>query len=229
LQRVRTLSRRLGVIQEEERARIARELHDQLGVELTCLKIDLSRLNSLLGNGKPAGRRRSDEKPARRKVDQKVRSMTEQIDAIIQTVQRIVRELRPGMLDDLGLAAAIEWLAEDFQRRTGIACTCQIGKDELRVDPGRATVVFRICQEALTNVARHARATAVAVRVEERHNGLVLEVQDNGCGIPAGKLSSPHSLGLLGMRERADLFGGEVSVSGHRGKGTTVVLHLPAT
>ncbi len=220
LDRLRTLSRRLEVIREEERTRIARELHDELGVGLTCLKIDLSRLNTSMDKAMTSA--------ARHKVDAKIRSMVEHIDMTIQSVQRIVTELRPAVLDDLGLVAAIEWQTQDFQRRTGIACACTVGQEDIRVDSERATAVFRICQEALTNVARHARASSVSVRLEERNGQIVLDVRDNGQGIPEYKLSDPQSLGLLGMRERAGLFGGQVTVSGQPGEGTTITLHLPS-
>ncbi len=220
LDRLRTLSRRLEVIREEERTRIARELHDELGVGLTCLKIDLSRLNTAMEKLMTSA--------GRHKVDAKIRSMVEHIDTTIRSVQRIVTELRPAVLDDLGLVAAIEWQTQDFQRRTGIACACTVGQEDIHVDSERATAVFRICQEALTNVARHARASSVSIRLEERNGQIVLDVRDNGQGIPEDKLSDPQSLGLLGMRERAGLFGGQVTVSGQPGEGTTITLHLPS-
>ncbi|MFO0730578.1 MAG: histidine kinase [Nitrospiraceae bacterium] len=140
LRRLRKLSRRLEGIREEERGRIARELHDELGVGLTCLKIDISRLGGLLGERLGAAERGKDER---------IKGMKEQVDATIASVQRIVAELRPGVLDDLGLVAAIEWQCRDFQRRTGITCRCMVSHEDLRVDPEHATAVFRICQEAM--------------------------------------------------------------------------------
>jgi PAS domain S-box-containing protein len=218
LTRLRTLSGRLEVIREEERGRIARELHDEFGVGLTCLKIDLSRLTALIGTtvGLEKGRQ----------IAEKIRSMGEFIDTTIGGVQRIVSELRPAILDDLGLVAAIEWQAQDFQRRTGIACTLHVNAEHFDIDSERATVVFRICQEALTNVTRHANATTVVIRLEERPEAITLEVTDNGRGIPQEKLVDPQSLGLLGMRERADLFGGFVTIAGRPDAGTAVTLHL---
>ena len=127
-------------------------------------------------------------------------------------MQRIVAELRPGVLDDLGLVAAIEWQCRDFQRRTGITCHCVVSHEDLRVDPEQATRVFRICQEALTNVTRHAQATEVHVRLEEQNVGLLLQVRDNGRGIPQDRLADARSFGLLGMRERAGLLGGDVQI-----------------
>ncbi len=218
---LRTLSRRLEVIREEERARIARELHDELGVGLTCLKIDLSRIPALIGDAV------SSQEYA--KADAKIRSMIEDVDVTITSVQRIVTELRPAMLDDLGLVAAIEWQAQDFQRRSGIVCRCTAGEEDIHVDRERATVVFRICQEALTNVARHAHATHVTIRFEEQADSLLLEVQDDGEGIPQEKIAAPDSLGLLGMRERAALFGGQIDIIGRAGEGTRIILRLPGT
>ena len=219
LDRVRTLSRRLEAIREEERTRIARELHDELGTGLTCLKIDLSRL---LTNKGDAGNQKG-----RRRADAKIRSMVEFVDETIRSVQRIVSELRPAVLDDLGLVAAIEWQAQDFESRTGIPCVCSFSHEDLKVEAERATVIFRICQEALTNVARHAAATAVDIRLDAQNGWITLSVRDNGRGISKGKLSDPRSLGLLGMRERAVLLRGNVTISGHPGRGTTVTLHLP--
>ncbi|MCC2640978.1 MAG: putative Sensor histidine kinase [Nitrospira sp.] len=219
LRRLRELSRRMEGIREEERGRIARELHDELGVGLTCLKIDLSRLGGLLGE------RLAQQDRA--KADERIRGMKEQVDSTITSVQRLVAELRPGVLDDLGLVAAIEWQCRDFQRRTGIICDCAVSHEDLRVDPEHATAVFRICQEALTNVTRHAQATEVHVHLEDRDLGLVLRVSDNGRGIPRDRLADSKSFGLLGMRERAELLGGEVQITTRAGEGTTIVLCLP--
>lgn len=219
LRRLRKLSRRMEGIREEERGRIARELHDELGVGLTCLKIDLSRLGGLL-------RERSAPRD-RARIEEKIRGMKEQVDSTITSVQRLVAELRPGVLDDLGLVAAIEWQCRDFQRRTGIACHCTVSHEDLRIDPEHATAVFRICQEALTNVTRHAQATEVQVRLEDQGVGLLLQVSDNGRGIPQERLADAKSFGLLGMRERADLLGGDVQIDTRDGAGCTITLRLP--
>jgi PAS domain S-box-containing protein len=220
LERLRTLSGRLEVVREEERARISRELHDELGVWLTCLKIDLSRVNAIVGEGEGS--------KLRRKVSDKIRAMIEQTDGTIVAVQRIVSELRPAVLDDLGLVAAIEWQCEDFQRLTGIACSCTATAEDIKVEPERATAVFRICQEALTNVARHAHATAVRVSLQEQAGSLLLSVSDNGKGIPDHKIMDPQSFGLLGMKERAGLLGGEVTITKNPEKGTTITMRLPS-
>jgi len=219
LEELRMLSGRLATVQEEERTRIARELHDELGVGLTCLKIDLSRLVSIVGDGVSAD--------ARANLHDKVSSMVEQVDNTIAAVQRLVTQLRPALLDNLGLVAAIEWQCHDFQKRTGIPSTCVTSADDIAMEPERATALFRICQEALTNTARHARATAVTIKLESHNDSLQLVVADNGVGIPDWKVSDPRSLGLLGMKERAASFGGEVTVQGDPDKGTTVVACLP--
>jgi signal transduction histidine kinase len=217
LSELRTLSRRLDVIREEERTRIARELHDELGVRLTCLKLDLARLQSLMG----------ESLFPREKMEEKVRSMTAEVDSTIVSIQRLVAELRPGILDDLGLVAAIEWQCQDFERRSGTRCFCEAPQEVIRLDRSHATAAFRICQEALTNIARHAEATCVGVLVEQVNGELLLEIQDDGRGIPADKLADSASLGLLGMRERARSLGGQVEIAGSPGQGTTVTLRLP--
>jgi PAS domain S-box-containing protein len=217
LSELRTLSRRLDVVREEERTRIARELHDELGVRLTCLKLDLTRLQSLIG----------EPLFLREKMEEKVRSMTGEVDSTIVSIQRLVAELRPGILDDLGLVAAIEWQCQDFERRSGTRCFCEAPQELIRLDRAHATAAFRICQEALMNVARHSEATCVGVLVEQVNGELLLEIQDDGRGIPADKLTDSASLGLLGMRERARSLGGQVEIAGSPGKGTTVTLRLP--
>jgi PAS domain S-box-containing protein len=219
LSQLRTLSQRLDTVREEERIRIARELHDELGVRLTCLKLDLARLLSLMGGSLFP----------REKMEEKIRSMTAEVDSTIASVQRLVAELRPGILDDLGLVAAIEWQCQDFERRSGTRCVCKASQEEIHLDRSHATAAFRICQEALTNVARHAEATSVRVLVEQVNGELLLEIQDDGKGISAEQLADSGSLGLLGMRERARGLGGRLEIAGRPEKGTTVTLRLPCS
>jgi two-component system sensor histidine kinase UhpB len=213
---LRTLSQRLDVVREEERTRIARELHDELGVRMTCMKMDLSRLLAMM---------RESLFP-RDKMDEKIRSMSAEVDTTIAEVQRLAAELRPGILDDLGLVAAIEWQCQDFERRSGIRCLCEASFDQINISPPRATAAFRICQEALTNVARHAKATFVRVLVKENREEVLIEIQDNGQGILPEKLNDASSLGLLGMKERSMAIGGWLDIAGWPGKGTTVTLRL---
>jgi signal transduction histidine kinase len=211
---LRALAARLQSIREEERKRVAREIHDQLGQALTALKIDLSFLMREL----PAG----DEPPSKRAA-----SMLKLVDEAIRTVRRISTELRPGLLDDLGLVAALEWAGEDFQARTGTTCRVDLPPEDIAVDPEQATAIFRIFQETLTNVARHAEASEVDVRIASAEGNLTLEVHDNGKGIPEDEISNGKSLGLLGMRERAMLLGGELTIRGLPGNGTTVRVRIP--
>ncbi len=215
LGQVRTLSRRLEVVREEERTRIARELHDELGVRMACLKMDLSRMQSMRGDASPA------------KLEEKILSMTEQVDTTIAAVQGLVAELRPGVLDDLGLVAAIEWQCRDFERRSGIRCVCFSKEEEIRLDSAKATAAFRICQEALTNILRHAAAKEIRVRLELVDRQLLLDIQDDGQGISPEKVGDVRSFGLLGMCERADAVGGVLRIVGLPGVGTTVTLRLP--
>jgi len=215
LGQVRTLSRRLEVVREDERTRIARELHDELGVRLTCLKMDLSRLPPILNDG------------SRPKLEEKVLSMIEQVDTTIAAVQDLVAELRPGVLDDLGLVAAIEWQCRDFERRSGIRCLVDSEEEDIPLDSARATAAFRICQEALTNVVRHARAKEIHVHLDKIDRELLLEIHDDGQGILPEKITDATSLGLLGMRERAGALGGTLRIVGLPRQGTTVTLRLP--
>ncbi|WHZ27745.1 MAG: Two-component system sensor histidine kinase [Nitrospira sp.] len=217
LDRVRKLSQRLESVREEERTRIARELHDELGVRLTCFRLDLARLRSFM----------SWSPVPREEIENKIHSMTAEVDATIASVQRLVTELRPGILDDLGLAAAVEWQCQDLERRSGIRCSCEGTEEHIPLAKPLATAAFRICQEALTNVVRHAEATAVRVRIEQVDGYLQLEVNDDGIGISPDKLSDSRSFGLLGMRERAASLGGQIEIAGRPEKGTTVTLQLP--
>jgi PAS domain S-box-containing protein len=201
------LTRRLQTVREEERARLARELHDQLGQALTGLKMDLGWL----------GRRGAPS--------EKLAEMTERINETIETVRRLSTELRPGVLDDLGLAAALEWQAENFQQRSGIRCEF-VGKAPA-LDAERSTALFRIFQESLTNVARHAQAKRVTTCLSVADGEVMLEVADDGSGITPAAVTAPQSLGLLGMRERAAAVGGTVEIRGVHGKGTTVTVKIP--
>jgi PAS domain S-box-containing protein len=213
-EQLRALAGRLQSIREEERKRVAREIHDQLGQALTAIKIDLSSLAHEL----PAG-----EGPQSNRAS----SLLKLVEESIRTVRRISTELRPGMLDDLGLVATIEWAGEDFQARTGTTCRMDLPQEDIAIDPERATAIFRIFQETLTNVARHADASEVKVRLAKEGGELTLEVHDNGKGISKDTLASGKSLGILGMRERAMLLGGELTIGGTPGNGTTVSVRIP--
>jgi len=213
-EQLRALSVYLQHVREEERIRIAREVHDELGQALTGLKLQLTWLMSRLPHHLQDLLERS-------------RSMAESIDETIHAVRRISTELRPGLLDTAGLLAAIEWQASQFQRQTGLQCRVKAAIREKLFDQDLNTAFFRIFQETLTNVIRHAQATRVDVRLAEVGKHVILEVKDNGRGISEMELHNTRSIGLLGMRERAALLGGEVRVRGEPGKGTTVSVRIP--
>lgn len=218
-EQLRALSARLLSAREEERKRIAREIHDELGQALTGLIIELSWLEDKLAL-------LPEPEHARPLLD-KTASMLRLADSTVESVRRIAGELRPGLLDDFGLAAAIEWHAQEFEQRTGVICHVSSELDETILSPEQATALFRILQEALTNVARHAAATRVQVRIFQDGGELVLSVEDDGRGIRKENLSSARSLGVIGMRERAALLGGAVQIEGAQGFGTRVVARVP--
>jgi signal transduction histidine kinase len=204
---------------EEEGARIAREIHDVLGASLTGLKWDLEAIGKTLS--------KTENRDGIETVRDRIPLMSKQIDSTIDVVRRISSELRPSVLDDLGLAAAIEWQSQQFQQRTGIVCQCESTYDPQDLGRERATAVFRIFQEVLTNVLRHSQAKLVVVEMSANDDVFSLRVDDNGRGITEAEVNNPASLGLLGMGERARLIGGEVSVKGKSGEGTTVIVRVP--
>jgi signal transduction histidine kinase len=210
--KLRRLAAHLISIREEERAHIAREIHDELGQVLTGIKMEVTWL-------------------AKRLTDpvllEKTDSMCGLIDSTVQTVRKIATGLRPEMLDDMGLVAAVQWQAKEFQKRTGIRCRAKLPPETAKPDHDVATTVFRIFQEILTNVARHSRATRVDIDLSLGEDKLELDVLDNGVGIQDCDVGGRKSLGLLGMQERALLFGGEVKVSGKAGEGTRVAVTIP--
>ena len=212
-EQLRELSARLQSVREEERTHLARAIHDELGQALTGLKMDVAWLQKHLDQQQPA-------------LLEKTQAMSDLIDIIVQAVRRIATELRPGILD-LSLVATIEWQLQEFQTRSGIEGKLISAPEETTLDVDGATTVFRIFQEILTNVARHAQATQIEVSVEESVTFLTLQVQDNGRGMTKSEIQSPKSIGLLGMRERARLRGGEVHFQGTPGQGTTVTVRLP--
>jgi signal transduction histidine kinase len=215
LDQLRALAARLQSVREEERTRVAREIHDELGQALTAIKFEFTSLLQNLPSEEELVGRRSQ-------------AILKLLNEAFQSVRRIGTELRPAMLDDLGLVASIEWLAEEFGARRGIKVQLSLPDVDLVLDQERATALFRILQETLTNVARHANATQVTVRLAEEDGGLLLEVRDNGKGIGEEQLSNgTKSLGILGMRERVLLLGGALTISGAPGTGTTVSVLIP--
>ena len=214
-EQLRSFSGRLQSMLEEERTRISREIHDELGQSLTALKLDLSLIRRKIlseGLAEQSG---------------KVHETELAVSRIIRTVRKIATDLRPGILDELGIVAAIEWVAKDFQRRAGIICEVSgRGADQVS-DPVLSTAIFRIVQEALTNVSRYSAASKVKVNLVRKGNTLIVDVRDNGIGIMEGKIFDPKSLGLIGIRERVLLLGGEARISGKPGEGTLVRVILP--
>jgi PAS domain S-box-containing protein len=211
---LRQLSAHLQSIREKERTRIARELHDELGQLLTALNTDIILLKNKI--------------PTEQKIiSDSVESMSSLVDLSMQTVKRIYMGLRPGMLDHLGLTAAIAWQAEEFSRRTGITCNVSFSPEDMVIDPDLTTTIFRIFQETLTNVQRHAKATKVTVRLKVADDHLEFIVKDNGKGIADQQLRKPDSFGLLGIQERVYHWGGREAIVGKIGKGTTITINIP--
>jgi len=211
---LRELATHLQSIREEERTMISQEIHDELGQVLTALKIQVSLLaNKLNKNQGP--------------LKQKINSLADMIDSSVESVQKISSKLRPGILDGLGLIAAIEWQTEEFEKLTNIKCSLVLPKDEVKLERDKTTAIFRIFQEALTNIARHSEATKVAVSLLNHQSNIYLEIQDNGRGITQEQIKDFKSLGIHGMVERAMVFGGQVSIEGFAGSGTIVKVEIP--
>jgi two-component system, NarL family, sensor histidine kinase UhpB len=213
---LRALSRHLQTIREEEKARIAREVHDELGSTLTALKMDLDWLGEHL-------------KSAAAPLREKRAAMGKLVEAAVATTRRIVTDLRPSILDDLGLPAALRWQAAEFAKHTGARVEVDAPEARQPIDRAVALALFRIFQETLTNVARHAKANQVSVKLTSTDHSLMLQIRDDGVGISEENLRKPTSLGIRGMRERAEQLGGEFSVAAGAESGTTVVISVPTT
>ena len=201
------------VLREGEKARIARELHDELAQSLTAIKMDAIWVRDNLGDGHG-------------EAQTKLKGMLALLDDTVAATRRIAADLRPLLLDDLGLGPAIEWLAHNFTQRSGVACTLDVD-DEVDLPEPYASAVFRIVQESLANVAKHAQATRVAVSVERQPHGVTLRIADNGVGFEAKAPRKTHSLGLMGLRERAQLLQGSVHIQSQPGQGTQVEVSIP--
>ena len=220
-EQLRAFSARLQSAKEEEDIRIAREIHDELGSALTSLRWELESFDKTISE--------VDDWSQLQDLRTRIAEMMKLANNTIGAVRRIAGELRPTILDDLGLVEAIEWQTQQFQTRTGIVSRCDCSVEGLDFDPEQSTMIFRIFQEALTNVLRHARATAVEVMIREEDLEAVLTVSDNGRGITETEKSGKHSLGILGMRERAHLIGAELEITGVEGKGTLITLRVPVS
>jgi PAS domain S-box-containing protein len=220
-EQLRALSASVQSAREAEGTRIAREIHDELGGALTSLKWELESFDKAISE--------STNQSQLQVLRERILAMLRLAETTIITVRRISSELRPSVLDDLGLVAAIEWHALQFQDRTGIIVQCDCTLENLDLSREQSTAVFRIFQEALTNVLRHARATRIDIQTNEEDGEFVLTIRDNGRGITPGETSGTETLGLLGMRERAHLIGGEVKIAGIAGEGTVVTIGVPVS
>ncbi len=212
-EQLRALAAHVESVREQERVRIAREIHDELGQSLTCMGMDLAFLDRQID-------------PENKDAAARVAALVELVKDTIRCVRRISSELRPSILDDLGLGAAIEWLAHDFESRTQIPCTVDVPED-LSLPFDLATPLFRVCQEALTNVTRHASATSVSIRLACSSEHISLSIKDNGRGITEEEIKRYGSLGLLGMKERIAILGGTLDVEGKPGMGTSLAIQIP--
>jgi signal transduction histidine kinase len=211
---IRLLTEHLQNIREEERTYIAREIHDELGSHLTVLKMDVSWLKKKLND-------------AGESIKQKIRDLIDMLDATVKSVRRISSELRPNLLDNLGLPAAIEWHLKEFEKRSGMKIIFNEPEEELNVPHSIKNCMFRIFQESLTNVARHAEAKKVKVELLQKNDELILRIEDDGKGFDKEKAAEKQTLGILGMRERATMMGGNYEINSVPGKGTTVTVVLP--
>lgn len=215
---LRALTARMEEVREEERARLAREIHDEWGHTMTDLKLDLAWLARRLAEVGLTGRCA---------IRRRISTMSRRVEHEARAVRRLATELRPPVLDALGLVAAIEWQAREFQERTGLPCEVEAAREVPGARSPQATVVFRVFQELLSNVARHARARRVEVRLGWEAGRLILRVRDDGRGITLAEQTGPHALGLLGIQERAAAAGGEVTIESKPGWGTSVTVSLP--
>ena len=215
---MRSLAAHLQSIRERERASLAREMHDVLGQSLTSLKIEISWLRKSL---------KTSDETNRPSLEEKLNEISHLLNETISSVKALSTELRPGVLDQFGLAAAIEWQCEEFARRTRIKCVRKVPHGELAISAERSTTLFRILQEALTNVARHSQASSAEVELSLDKKNISLTISDNGRGITAEEMLAPDSLGLLGMRERAEFLGGSFTLAGNPGQGTVLTVRMP--
>src|SRR6266511_5719607 len=211
---LRELASGMNSVREQEKSRIARELHDELGQALTALKLDVAWLSERLPAGDAA-------------IPEKLKAMQAMIDGTVAATRRISSDLRPLILDDLGLVPAAEWLVQEFTLRTGIPCDLHVGSPELELKDPHATAIFRILQESLTNVARHAKAQRVEVALGRSDGTVTLNVRDNGRGFNLDDPRRPNAFGLMGLRERVSLLGGDVRIESQPGQGTVLHVQIP--
>lgn len=212
------LTEQLQNAREQERLRVARDLHDELGQVLSALKIDISMLWKSIMLGKSL---------TGQSIDREFNEIIRTVDQTMQSVRRIATDLRPGVLDELGIIEAIKWHCHEFEKRTKIVCITTLNELQTSFDRDFSMALFRILQESLTNVARHAMATYVEVQLKMKNHFIELTVSDNGKGITSRELNSSTSLGIIGLRERVRILNGKINFQGLPGKGTTVSVEIP--
>lgn len=208
------LTRHLEEVREDERKKIAMDLHDDLGQMITAINMDLAWLGRNVPDGLPH-------------LTSKIASTRELLNETIQKVQKISAGLRPGMLDILGLIPAIRWQINEFKKSTGIRCYTKITPDQFDIDPALSIIIFRLVQEALTNVTRHAEASKLRLELLKVKENIFLTINDNGKGIPLAALEDKHSYGIAGMKDRVSSCGGNISFGGKPGKGTNIKINIP--
>lgn len=217
---LRALATHLQAAREEERTRIAREMHDEFGQMLTAVRMDLSILERMIS-------KTVKEPLSRMSLVEKISSISELLEKTIRSTRRIITELRPAVLDELGLLTAIQWQALEFENRTGIRCRIARLQHDMTLDQESSTSIFRILQEALTNAAKHASPSNVTITLQVTGENLVLEISDDGEGMEEGKQKDPTSTGLTGIRERVIALNGKFNISSRRGEGTTLTVSIP--
>jgi len=213
---LRELSIFLQKVREEDRAHFARELHDELGQNLTAMRIDLNALALALGDADAS-------------VRCKLNTIDQMINSTVDATRRICEDLRPGMLDDLGLEAALSSYAKRFASQFGVECDLSMDREDYGLDERLSTAIFRIVQESLTNIARHAHASHAMVSLEDRDDELLLTIADDGCGLVGGATDERKHFGILGMRERVNMLGGRISIDSAPGRGTHIEVYIPRT
>lgn len=211
---LRQLSEFLEQVREKDRAHFARELHDELGQNLTAMRIDFNALVNLLGATTPS-------------IGSKLQAIDHIINSTVDATRRICEDMRPGMLDDLGLEAALSSFTKRFSVQCGVECDLALGCDDFGLDDRTSTAIFRIVQESLTNIARHARARHAMVSLESRGEQLLLTIADDGCGLAAEPADERRRYGILGMRERVSMMGGSIAIDGATGRGTHIEVVIP--
>jgi signal transduction histidine kinase len=212
-EKLRQLAKRVQDIREEENSKTAREIHDELGQALTAIKIETMSISKKHSNDA--------------ELEERLSMIVDTVDDTIKSIRRIARRLRPRLLDELGLLPAIQWQLREFQTRTGIRFTLVSSDENIKLHPSVSTALFRILQEAITNTARHSKATTLNIAISNSNGSITMNIKDNGVGLTNGELDKSHSLGILGMQERARILHGKVEILQVQEGGTEVIVNIP--